>query len=160
MKLIAAMTKDYVIGKDGSLPWYIKEDLKLFKELTKGNTVLMGRKTFDSIVDRLNKPLPQRQNIVISKHPMSYKAENLYACRNISDAVEKAESFGTDVFVIGGASLYKQTLPLVDEMHISWVKQYYKGDTFFPKFDEKDWNIVDAKEYEEFTWMHYQRNKS
>ena len=149
--IIAAMTKQRVIGKDNQLPWHISEDLQNFKRLTVGNTVIMGRKTFASI----GKPLPHRKNIVISG---SLKAiAGVEVCASVQAGIEKAKSYGKDIFIIGGARIYEQTIPLADRMYISYVKKEYEGDTFFPKFDEREWVIERREDQAEFELVVYQR---
>ena len=154
MILIAAMTRDRVIGRDGRMPWHIPEDLKLFKRLTTGHTVVMGRRTFRSI----GRPLPERYNVVISRSLR--EAAGALLCRSLEEGLEKARAYGREVFVIGGASIYRQTLPLADKLVISWVKEAYEGDTRFPDFDEKEWQIESRDDYQDFTQVTYLRRES
>ncbi len=151
VNIIAALTEDRVIGIDNALPWRIPEDLKNFKRLTSGNTVVMGRKTFESI----GKPLPDRNNIVISRSLNS--VEGAVVCSSFEEALEKAKSFNVDVFIIGGASIYELALPLADKMFLSFVKGQYEGDTFFPVFDESDWIVDSREDYGEFELVVYSR---
>lgn len=151
MIIIAAMTYDRVIGKEGKLPWRIPEDLKKFKQLTTGNTVVMGRRTFESI----GKPLSKRNNIVVSTSMQ--EREGLTVCKNLEDAIEEADRFKCKVFMIGGASIYEQALPLVSEMYLSYVKEFYEGDRYFPEFDRNDWYLADVEDHEEFLWIYYRR---
>ena len=152
MNIIAAMTKDRVIGKDNSLPWHIPEEMKHFRKLTLGNTVIMGSKTFASMS---SKPLPNRNNIVLSSSLRP--TEGIDVCRTIQEAVEKAKSYGKEIFVIGGSSIYRQTIPLADKMYLSYIKKYYEGDTFFPAFDESEWEIETKEEHEAFDVVVYVR---
>jgi len=149
--IIAAMTKNRVIGKDNKLPWHISEDLKNFKRLTTGNTVIMGRKTFDSI----GKPLPNRHNVVVSRSVSVI--EGVDVCHSFEEAMEKAKSYGKDIFVIGGGSVYALALPIADKMFISHVKKEYDGDTFFPEFNEADWDVESSEDHEEFELVVYVR---
>jgi len=154
--IIAALTKDRVIGKDNNLPWHISEDLQNFKKLTSGNTVVMGRKTYESI----GKPLPNRKNIVVSRSVSSI--EGVDVCSSLEDAIEKAKSYGKEIFIIGGASIYEMAIPLADKMYLSYVKVNYKGDTYFPKFDKDVWDVVSERTYnegkdEEFNLVIYKR---
>ena len=130
--IIAGMTKNRVIGKGNNLPWHIPEDLKNFKRVTSGNTVIMGRKTYDSILSMIGHPLPNRNNIVISR---SLQDERVTVCRSVEEAVENGRSFEKDIFVIGGATIYKLFLPIADKKYISWIKKDYEGDVYFPKFN-------------------------
>jgi dihydrofolate reductase len=149
--IIVAMTRDRVIGLDGKMPWHISEDLKLFKKITLGATVIMGRTTYES----MGKPLSQRDNIVVSTTIKELPGASV--CLTFDDAVEKAGNLGREIFFIGGASIYKQALPLADAMHVSWVKQEYAGDTQFPEFDVNLWQEKEINVYPEFTHVLYQR---
>ena len=149
--IIVAMTKDRVIGLNGKMPWHISGDLKLFKKLTLGGTVIMGRTTYES----MGKPLPKRNNIVVSA--TAKEIPGVTICPSFEAAVKKAEDLGQNIFFIGGASIYKQAMAAADEMHVSWVKQEYPGDTFFPEFDQGLWLEVEKNENPEFTHSHYRR---
>jgi dihydrofolate reductase len=148
--IIVAMTGGRVIGLNGKMPWHISDDLKLFKKITLGGTVIMGRATYQSI----GKPLPRRNNIVVSTTIKELPGASV--CLTFDDAVEKAGNLGREIFFIGGASIYKQALALADEMHVSWVKQEYPGDTFFPEFDPAKWQETENQDYSEFTHVLYQ----
>lgn len=148
------MTKEGVIGKDNSLPWKIPEDLQNFKNVTSGKTVIMGRKTFESIPEKY-RPLPNRHNIIISRSMSSQ--EGIDVCRSVKEALEKAESYGKEVFIIGGSSIYEQTLPSADKMYLSFVKKDYQGDTYFPKFNKEEWTVENKKEFQEFELVTYIR---
>ncbi|MBI4726867.1 dihydrofolate reductase [candidate division TA06 bacterium] len=149
--IIVAMTRGRVIGLNGKMPWHIPADLKLFKKLTLGGTVIMGRTTYDSI----GKPLPQRNNIIVSATVKELPGATV--CPTFEEAVKKAEGFGRDIFFIGGASIYQQALAMADQMHVSWVKQDFEGDTYFPEFDLNRWQETETKEYPEFTHIGYRR---
>ncbi|MDO9392183.1 MAG: dihydrofolate reductase [bacterium] len=149
--IIVAMTRDRVIGLEGKMPWHISDDLKLFKKITLGGTVIMGRTTFESI----GKPLPGRNNIVVSTTVKEIPGSTV--CPALEDAVKKAEALGSKIFFIGGASIYKQALPLASAMLVSWVKQEYAGDTCFPDFDLNCWQEKEKNEYPEFTQILYRR---
>ncbi|SRR3989338_5701694 len=152
--IIAAMTKEMIIGKDNSLPWSIPEDLQNFKKLTSGKTVIMGRKTFESIPQKF-RPLPNRHNIVISRNmPLQ---EGVDVCASVQEALEKAKSYGQEAFIIGGSSIYEQTLPLADKMHLSLVKKSYQGDSYFPNFNKQEWKIIEKKDFQEFELVTYIR---
>lgn len=126
---VVAVSRNGVIGKDGKLPWHFSVDLKFFKNLTTGHTVIMGRKTFDSI----GKPLPNRRNIVISRSAQTpvYGVEFV---TGIEEAVKLAEK--SDTFIIGGASVYKETLSRVDGVYLTRIDADYEGDTFYPGVPE------------------------
>jgi len=147
------MTKDRVIGKPGALPWRIPEDLKRFKNLTTGKTVIMGLNTYRTI----NRPLPKRNNIILSYEPMEIEGADV--CTSIEEARAKAESYGKDIFVMGGAQVYEQMLPLVEKLHVSWVKKDYEGEIKFPEFKLEDWQETEREEFSEFTAVTYDRLK-
>ncbi len=153
INIIVAMDKNRVIGKDNKLPWHISDDLKNFKKLTTGNTVIMGRKTFESI----GRPLPNRNNVVISSSMPS--TPGIDVCKTMEEGIIKAKSYGKDIFVIGGATVYEQAIPFTDKMYISYVKGEHEGDVFFPEFDEKEWHVERKEEYTEFELLIYVRKK-
>lgn len=148
---IVAMTDSRIIGKRNSLPWKLKGDLPRFKRLTSGQTVIMGRNTYESI----GRPLPQRHNIVLDREQRAI--EGAAVCGSIPEALREARSYGTEIFVIGGASIYEQMLPYVERLHISHVKRNYEGDVYFPAYATADWKEVSREEYEDFTAVMYER---
>lgn len=139
--IIVAIAKDGVIGKNGSIPWHYPEDLAHFKETTTGHPVIMGRRTFDGIFDRLGHPLPDRVNIVLSKSRTEFSDGVLHAT-TIDEALNIAEKHiekEEKVFVICGQSVYDQFLPLADQMVITRIPEKYGGDTQFPSWDPDEW---------------------
>lgn len=146
--IIAALTQERIVGVNGTLPWHIPEDLKNFKTITAGNVVLMGRKTFDSIPEKF-RPLPNRHNIVISRSVGDIPGVDV--CGSIQEGILKAQEYGKEIFVIGGGSIYEQTLPLADKMVLSFVKENYQGDTYFPEYKKEEWGIQEQQEFEQFT---------
>lgn len=151
--IIVAMARSRVIGKDNKMPWHLPEDLKLFKKLTTGNTVIMGRRTYESI----GKPLPNRNNIVISRSEIIISGA--LVCHSLEEALKKAEEYGKKIFFIGGAEIYRQALPLTDYLCISWLKQDYQGDAYFPEFDESQWEKLSETEYPDFINVLYKKIK-
>ena len=130
--LIVARSKNNVIGKNGEIPWKIKGEQKQFKELTTGNVVIMGRKSFEEI----GKPLPNRKNIIVSRNE-KFSGENLITASSLQEALELTK--GEKVYVAGGCGLYEEALPLVDVMYITEVDvEIEDGDVFFPEFDETE----------------------
>ena len=127
-KAIAAIAKNNVIGNKGCIPWHIPEDFKWFKKTTMGQTLLMGRKTFESI----GKALPGRQTIILSRS--NYEAENAIIT-NHTDNIERL-SKNPIIWVAGGAEIYKNMLPKCSELFITRVKKEFEGDTFFPEFEK------------------------
>ena len=149
--IVVAMTRKGLIGSHGNLPWKLEEDLKLFRELTMGQTVIMGRKTFDSI----GAPLCGRHNIVITSKPLM--TEEVFPANSFEQGLEQARTYGQRIFFIGGRAIYKKALPLTDYLHISWVEGNYDGDTFFPDFDINQWQELQIREYDGFTHITYRR---
>lgn len=151
LSIIVAMTENNVIGLDGRLPWHIPEDLQHFRKITKGNTVIMGRNTYESI----GKPLPKRNNIVISS--TLQEQPGLIICRTLEESLEKANELKAEQFIIGGAKLYQQTLPIANRLLISYVDKNYSGDIYFPKIDFADWDKIREERFSEFLFAEYQR---
>lgn len=156
ISIIAAVAKNNCIGKANDLPWYIPEDLKRFKELTTGKTVLMGSKTYESIVKRLGKPLPNRKNIVVSSDPNYKVAEGVLLYNSLDKAIETHKN--EDLFIIGGASIYQQTIGKTDKLYITHVDKNVDGDAFFPKIDSNKWRRVSEEPYTGFTFSVYERS--
>ena len=133
--LIAAIAGNGVIGANGKLPWHLPEDLKHFKNLTLGHPVIMGRRTWES----LGKPLPGRENIVISRKP-GYEAPGASVASTIAAAVALCSGEPL-AFVIGGAEIYAAALPLADGLVITEIQQDYEGDTRFPAWERRAWRV-------------------
>ena len=132
--LIVARSINNVIGKNGRIPWKIEGEQKQFKELTTGNIVIMGRKSYEEI----GHPLPNRKTIVVSK-TKEFKGENLETAVSVKEAMELVAKDGRDVFIAGGYGIYKEALPYVDVMYITEVQLVVEdGDVFFPQFNEGD----------------------
>ena len=142
-KIIVAMSENRAIGKDNQLLWKIKDDLKLFKANTLNHTVLMGRKSFESI----GRPLPNRHNVVVTRSKY-FDATGVEVFRSLNEALEELKSRGEDVFILGGGQIYKQSLDDADELYISHVDALTEdADTFFPEVDWNQWKCVEEKEY-------------
>ncbi len=143
ISLIAAHGKNLEIGKNNKLLWNLPEDLKRFRELTKNHTVVMGSKTFKSI----GRLLPDRVNIVLSQNK-DYKAEGCAVVHSTEEALEKAKKLEqSEIFIIGGGSIYKQFLPIADKLYITVVDKEYDADTFFPKYNDVFKKIVFKEEH-------------
>ena len=137
ISLIIAVSEDGAIGDKGNLLWHLASDLKRFKAITTGHTIIMGRKTYDSLP---NGALPNRRNIVISRQLKSLKDAEVYS--DIDEAL-KATSDEDTVYIIGGGEIYNKTFPRADELHITLVhKSYPEADTRFPEWKLTDWNIL------------------
>lgn len=151
--IIVAMTRRLVIGKDNKLPWHLPEDLQLFKKLTTGNTVIMGRNTYRSI----GRPLPNRHNIIVTGSDQSIPGATI--CRTVEEALCKAEEMGEKIFFIGGAKLYAAALNIVDYMYISWINDDCQGDVYFPQIDFSKWKVVSEENHRDFNNTLYRRIK-
>lgn len=137
ISIIAAVAKNNVIGNNNKLPWHLPADLKHFKVITLGHTIVMGQNTYESI----GKPLPGRLNIVLSFDP-NYKAPGALVVNNLENAIKKAKETGEEeLFIIGGASVFKQTIDLADKLYITYINKIFKGDTFFPEINKQDWKL-------------------
>ena len=136
------MAKNRVIGRGNALPWHLPADLKRFKALTLGHPVIMGRKTFDSIVSMLGKPLPGRDNIVISRSngvrvPGQWPNASVRFASSLDDALRGIAA--DEAFVIGGAEIYALALPQADRLHLTEIGVDVEGDAFFPAFAASEW---------------------
>ncbi len=153
--LIVAMAQNRCIGKDNQMPWHISDDLKRFKSLTMNHPVIMGRKTFESILGYLNKPLPGRTNIVISRS--GYQSEHdVPVFASLEDGIAHAQSLAAEqnldeIFIIGGAQIYTQSINHADRLHLTQVHRDVEGDAFFPEFDEDDWSETQRDDHLDHT---------
>jgi dihydrofolate reductase len=150
--LVAAVAENNCIGKDGQLPWRIAEDMKHFKELTMGNTVLMGRKTWESIPEKF-RPLPGRKNVVITRNAHYPLPPDVERFTDPRDAI--ASHLKENIFVIGGGEIYQQTLPLADTVYLTHVHQPVDGDTFFPSLDPSVWKAETRHDFDGFSFVTY-----
>ena len=141
ISIIVAIAENGVIGDKNALLWNIKEDMRRFRTTTMGHPVVMGRKTFESI----GRPLPKRTNVVITRGDSEF--EGCFVAHSIEEAV-KMFSPDEEVFIIGGAQIYKQALPLADKLYLTIVHRNYEGDTSFPEIDYSEWREVAREEFE------------
>ncbi|MFH1145885.1 MAG: type 3 dihydrofolate reductase [bacterium] len=135
ISIIVAMSLNRVIGKDNKLPWHLSADLKHFKELTTGHSVIMGRKTYESI----GKPLPKRVNIVLSRNTVF--PNDVITVKSLQEALAMVED-NQEVFIMGGASVYQEALPLASKIYLTFVQANITGDTYFPEIDMNVWQEV------------------
>ena len=141
LSIIVAISENNVIGKDNKLLWHLPEDLKRFKELTTGHTIIMGRKTFES----LGGILPNRKHIVITRDT-NYKVENNNVeIMNDIQEIDKYVNDNEENFVIGGAIIYSQLIKKAQKMYITKIYKKFDGDAYFPKIDENEWKIIETK---------------
>jgi dihydrofolate reductase len=137
--LVAAVARGGVIGRDGTIPWRLPEDVASFKELTTGHAVVMGRRTWESIPERF-RPLPGRRNIVVTRNP-SWAAEGAKRAGSVEDALALVEG-AERVFVIGGAEVYAAALPYADELVLTEIDLDVEGDTVFPTWDREAFDEI------------------
>lgn len=143
LSIIAAVASNRVIGRGGDLPWKLKDDMKRFKELTMGHTVIVGRKTHEAIVRRLGKLLPDRRTIVVTRNA-SYQTSGCEIAHSLKEALSKCKA-GEEVFVIGGAELYQEALESAQKMYLTVVHANAEGDVFFPPFPEnRRWHLLSS----------------
>lgn len=136
INIIVAMDLKNTIGKDNQLPWYIPSDLKHFKKITTGHTIVMGRKTFESI----GKPLPNRDNIILTKNE-NYVVKGCMVCNSIEEIFSLSKD--KEIFIIGGAEIYKIFLPYTDKLYITLIHDKFDGDTFFPRIKFSEWELIE-----------------
>lgn len=141
ISIIVAIAENNAIGKDNDLLWHLSEDLKRFKKLTSGKTVIMGKKTFESLPVR---PLPNRRSIVITDVP-GEQIDGCVMAFSIEDAVSKC-SPDEENFVIGGGSVYRQFMPIADKFYLTKVHKSFEADTFYPEIDFSQWEMIEKTE--------------
>lgn len=163
LSIIVATAKNNVIGKDNQLIWHLPEDLKRFKRLTTGKTIIMGRKTFES----LGRVLPNRKHVILTKSP-DYKVEHeeVEVVNEVSDLAPYINS-EEENFVIGGGTIYQLLMSHASRLYITKIEKEFEGDTYFPIIDEKEWEIIEVEEgiqneqnpYQ-YSYITYKRKKS
>jgi dihydrofolate reductase len=146
--LIAAVGANGVIGRDNDLPWRIREDLQHFKQLTLGHTLVMGRKTYDSI----GRPLPGRRTVVVTRQP-DWSADGVEVVHTVEEALKQ----DGDIYVAGGGEIYRQALPYADRLELTEVDQSPDGDVTFPAFDRTEWRETARTPMDGFTFITYDR---
>lgn len=146
--IIAAVSENFVIGRNGKIPWHSPEELNHFRNTTTGFPVIMGRKTWET----LKEPLIDRFNIVVTGNPgFSFSHPNVVICNTISDAFKLCENRGDQkIFIIGGEDIFKQTIPVADKMIISRMKFEAEGENYFPLYNQSEWKLESAIEKQEF----------
>lgn len=148
------MAENRCIGKDNKMPWHISDDLKRFKALTTGHPVIMGRKTFDSIIGYLGKPLPNRTSIIISRSEFKSGFDSSPTYTSIADSITHAKKIASkdnldEIFIIGGAQIYTQSLHIADRIHLTQVDKPVEGDAFFPEIVTNEWNETTREDHAE-----------
>lgn len=160
LTLIVAAAENNAIGKDNKMLWHLPNDFKYFKKNTLEHSVVMGRKTFESI----GKPLPERRNIILTRD-MNYTHEEVDVANSVQEVLNYCRD-EREIFIIGGAEIYKQTLPLADKILLTRVHTTIDGDAYFPELLDHEWNLVSAENHEknekhafEYTFEVYERAK-
>lgn len=157
--LIAAVAANGVIGRDGGIPWHLPEDLRRFKRLTTGHPVIMGRRTYESILDRLGEPLPDRTTVVLSTTLAAGDLpDDVSVVRTPAEAVETARRRGRRrAFVAGGEQVYSTFLPVADRLFLTELEADYEGDTHFPEWDRSEWRTVERDRRDGYAFVEYER---
>jgi len=138
---VVAISENHAIGKDNKLLWYLSNDLKHFKDITTGGTIIMGRKTYESV----GKPLPKRRNIIITRQAITIEGSEVVNSIEAALALCKTEA---EVYIVGGAEIYKQAMPLTDRIYLTIVHQQFDADSFFPEINKQDWNQTAREDHE------------
>lgn len=139
LSIIVAVAENNVIGSNNSMPWHLPEDLKRFKEITMNNTIIMGRKTFES----LPKILPGRQHIVLTKDKdYTVDSDQVTIVHDLNEIIEKYSNSEEEAFIIGGGKIYDLTYPYCNKLYLTKVKSLFKGDTYFPDINFHDWKVI------------------
>lgn len=157
---VAAVAENGAIGRDGELPWeHIEADVEQYRARVAGHPVVLGRRTFESMLD----DLPGRAQVVVSRTAREYDVETAHHAGSVEEAIEVAESLATDLdtdtaYVIGGGAIYALFQPHVDRMVLSRILGEYEGDTYFPEWDREAWTLVGRTEYDEFALEEWVRD--
>jgi dihydrofolate reductase len=161
---IAAIGKERVLGKGNQLLWHIPDDLKRFKRLTLGHPVILGRKTFESIVQYVGGPLPGRTNIVVTRDP-AWTYPGVVVAASIEDALAKGKELdANEIFVIGGAQVYAAALPYTDKLYLTLIDDEKKGDSYFPAYETEFKRVVAEETHEwnglKYRWVDLERSRN
>jgi dihydrofolate reductase len=151
--IVAAVARNGVIGVDGGLPWHLPDELALFKELTMGHVLVMGRRTYESV----GRPLPGRTTVVVTRQADWRGAEGVLRAGSVAAALDLAATVDDEVFVVGGAQVYAEALPLADRLALTFVEAEPDGDTRFPVVDWSQWRETDRLPGEGWTRVMYER---
>lgn len=165
INLIACTSENLTIGKDNNIPWTVPRDLKYFRNRTINHPVIMGRKTYESIISRLGKPLPKRTNLIISQSLTNVHPDaKLFS--NITSAVDYGLTLSNSVFIIGGGEIYKECLPIANRIFLTKLHTDIEGDTKFPLINQEDWANISETHFKadenspfDLTFITYQRKE-
>ncbi|MGE4133125.1 MAG: dihydrofolate reductase [Bdellovibrionales bacterium] len=161
---IVAASENNVIGTNNTLPWNIPEDMKFFREKTKGKALIMGRKTFESV----GHPLPNRLNVVVTRQKdFKVDAPNVVIKPDLASAIEHCRGltskYGEEIFIIGGGEIFKESLQMVDVIYLTRIHQEFAGDILYPEIPKKEFEVVERRERNDpvpFTFMTYMRRRT
>jgi dihydrofolate reductase len=161
ISFILAMDENRVIGKNNQLPWHLPGDLKFFKRVTMGHPIAMGRKTHESI----GRVLPGRENIIITRQA-DFQSEGCTVLHSVEEFISYCQNQDDEIFVIGGAEIFKATFAFADRLYITLIHEEFEGDTFFPEYPEQEWELVscengirDEKNPYDYEFRIYQRRR-
>ena len=146
VNIIVAHAQNRVIGKGNEIPWYIREDMKFFKEATIGKPVIMGRKTYESIPEK-HRPLPNRTTFLLTRNPgYSIDDPDVKVVNDFEKALFEAKLVCDEVYIAGGSQIYEQAIPHTDRVYATVLLEDFEGDTYFPVLPSEEWHIVDSVE--------------
>lgn len=161
ISFIVAMDKNHVIGNNNQLPWHLPADLAYFKKITTGHTIVMGRKTFQSI----GRALPNRENIVVTRD-LHFTHEDCVILHSIEELKQLASKREDELFIIGGAEIFKETWEIADRLYVTKINHSFEGDTYFPSIDQNQWTLIseqlgerNEKNPYDFSFLIYERNE-
>ncbi len=144
LSAITAIAQNNIIGKDNSLPWHLPADMKFFKKTTMGHAIIMGRKTYESF----KKALPGRTNIVITRQS-DYTLSDAIVVHSLEEGIEKAKEIEKEeIFILGGAQIFEQSLPLIDRLYLTRIYEAFEGDIQFPDFEVNQWEMTGIEPHE------------
>ncbi len=151
MIVISAMSQDRIIGKGDGLPWHVPEEYNQFLDIIRGQTVILGRRSYPIF----GKGLTSDHNVVVSRSVK--ELPGAVVAHTIEEAIEVATSYGKTVFSAGGSTIYEQTIPLADAMYLSFMKGSFAGDAYFPQFNESEWTVETRTDHPAFEFVRYKR---
>ena len=155
MIIISAMSHDRVIGSGDGMPWEVPEEYEHFQRLVDGQTIIIGRRSFEIFGETLTSA-----HTVVVSHSTDLPPGATAVVPSVEEAARLAESYGRTVFSAGGASIYEQTLPMADAMYLSYIKGKFAGDAYFPEFDEREWTVERREDHTRFEFVVYRRARA
>ena len=152
--IISAMTHDRVIGQGDLMPWSVPAEYQQYLDFVRGNTVIMGRRTYETFGEDLSEDTP----VVVVSRTATF--DGAWVARSIDEAMERARSFGNTIFIAGGSSIYEQSLDIADWMYLSTIKGDFSGDAYFPRFDHNEWETVETRDEAGFVFRRFRKHKA